>query len=588
MRHTKLTITIGLLLLFCLCPLSVLAKSMTAKVVLFPLDVTGAGKYSVLKDALGNMVASRLAADPGITMMENSLSVEQQKQFVAEFPRKSEKIFASLDADHIGAGAVVAIGQQIFLQMAFYVENSTAPILIEVEAEGEEQILGAVDLLLERVDEKVFGQKKEKTDAFLPLADRGGVEAFQTEHPDRKYKEEIISGAGVFTGAEGTNIAKNTILRRTSSLPYGIISLTVEDGDGDGSKEIFVASENGIRVYKYEGGLLREESRYKLRPAMSVHAMNMADIDGDGKQEIYLSATANRSFSSSILNWSVMSGFTEIKSNIRWAIRPLEIPGVGMVVAGQRLGATQETFLEPGLYSLSLDGDKVDEIERLSLPATFNLFDFVFADLDGDGYKEKVAVTSSLDLAVYGADNSLLWVSDGKKDYGGSLTYLGSRWRVKDGQPEGYFTIDDENYYDLQYIPSRLIADDVNGDGKDDIITASNILSTYKVFSNLRSFKGGNIVCLGWNEGAMAMSELWQTDVLDGYIADVDFNSSGEGLDGFMKEGEVVDGNSVQLVVGQVPSTGFTDVFLSTSEKAKLVVYQFNIVEELSGSDSAK
>jgi hypothetical protein len=320
---------------------------------------------------------------------------------------------------------------------------------------------------------------------------------------------------------------------------------------------------------------LEELAVYPYESALAVHAMNIADLDGDGHSEIYLSAVENQRLSSMILTWNPKNGFQVLMNKIRWAIRPIDLPGEGYVLAGQSRARARSYFLERGIFLLNIDaaGQSISRGKRLFLPESYNLFDFVYGDIDGDGAEEIVSITSNTKLALHDRENSLVWI--GEDDFGGSKTYLGSRWR-KDGVTViGEVANDGENYLELQYVPVRLKAVDINGDGKDEIISVKNTLATFRALRNLRGFSSGNVVCLSWD--GHKMKELWATDLLDGHIADYDImvHDSAKLDSPGKNEEDAVTG--IRLYAAQIPTAAFANVINISSKKGNLVVYNFKI-----------
>ncbi len=559
------------------CTLSTSKADITpGSIVLLPFETQQAGKYEALKDGLRAMLAGRLSVKEGITVLDATLGANEKKTFIKNYPQNTQKTFAQLSADFVSLGMLSLTEEGLRLDIEVFPKEGEASEKIHVVADTDAAIIDAVGQLADDLAEKFFGHAQKDQVVALRQGDDSGIEAFQTAHPDRKYKEEIISGSAVFDGLEFAAIAKDDLIRRRSSLADGVVALSIGNIDGVGDDEIVVASEKNLKVFQYERGLLQQLATYDFSTDTQAHALNIADLDNDGITEIYVSATRADRFSSLILTWTKTAGFMEKQVGIRWAIRPMETPEDGMVLLGQARSRSNEYFFEPGIHLLEIDetANRLSRGKKLFVPRQFNIFDFVYADIDGNGISEIVGITSNLKLAVFDRENRLSWVS--QTSFGGSVKYLGERWRTNFGDNFGNVQADDENLTELQYIPPRLVAQDVNGDGKTDIIGAKNILSTFEALTNFRAFSGGNVACLSWN--GFEMKELWQTDVLDGYISDLDFMIDSSAIDVESEEKKGVLTNQIRLLVGQVPSGGFADMFNFLGDKANLVSYNFKIL----------
>ncbi len=552
------------------------ADATPGNLVLLPFETKDAGKYVALKDGLRAMLAGRLAAKEGISVIDSSIPASEKATLKKNYPSGTQDTFMKLSADNIGLGEISLTEAGLRVAVSVYTKDGNTAQEIAVVATSDAMILNSIEQLANDIAVKVFGHKPKESLSAVAQTSVSGTDAFQTAHPDRKYKEEIISGVTVFDGEEFSTIAKEDLVRRRSSLSDGVVALSTANIDGLDKEEIVVASESNVKIFQYERGLLQKLSEYKFPKETKAHALNLADLDEDGLPEIYISATRDDRFSSIILGWNRNQGFNEIQVDIRWAIRPVLTPEEGLVLLGQRKSDAVESFFEPEIYILKIDdnANRVTRGKKMFLPPQLNLFDFIYADIDGDGIMEKVGITSTLKLAVFDRENRLNWVS--QENYGGSVKYLGERWRTEFGDNFGNITADDENYIELQYVPPRLVAEDVNGDGKTDIIGVKNNLSSFEALTNFRSFSGGNVICLSWN--GIEMKEIWQTDLLDGYISDIDFTVNSSIKEGVSEDSNTLSDNQVRLLVGQVPSGGFTDIFNFLGDKANLYVYEFKIL----------
>lgn len=553
------------------------------KVAILPFDTTSAGKYEALKDGLKSMISGRLASRKKIVVVPVASSSADRQLLIDGYPEKTASLFQKIGADFVGAGRMAIMDGKLQLQVTFYSVKGTPPIEVSVEAEGDQQILPAVEILVLRIEEQVLGLKNELSVADLEASQKKGTEGFMTEHPDRQYKEEIVTGAAVSAEDGGIAIARGDLLRRKSLLEDGIVSLAVEDLDGDGSDEIFIVSDKNLKVMHYDRGLLKQLGVYDFSESLEVHAINIADLDGDDRSEIYLSAVANDRFSSVILGWSAQSGFRVIREQIRYGIRPLNLPDGSSFLVGQAQTIRGEKFLRPGVFVLDQkeNGAGFTRGKRMFLPEGINLFDFVIADLDNDGLVEKVAITRDLKLVVYDANNNLLWRST--TDFGGGVNYLGSRWQEEVNKATGPGDVNKDGFTnaDLYYLPVRLIARDGNNDGNVDLIVAKNELSTFKVLKNLRSFKTGKVVCMNWN--GSSMQEVWTTDTMDGYVADFHFTNE-FGDTSMLTDSQPSDNSEkVRLVVGQVAASGLENLLPFGEAPSNLVVYEFKISAQPSG-----
>ena len=147
--------------------------------------------------------------------------------------------------------------------------------------------------------------------------------------------------------------------------------------------------------------------------------MNVADIDGNGKAEIYVCNLTATNAGSFVLEWDGAK-FNEIIHGQTWLIRVVDLPGKGKVLLGQRRNA-EGNYLGGVELLKRQDGDFVSA-GSLSLPRFANVFNFVQCDLSGKGSVFTVLLGPWEHLQVYNPTGEPLWKSD--DFFGGSLCYM--------------------------------------------------------------------------------------------------------------------------------------------------------------------
>ncbi|MCW5200700.1 VCBS repeat-containing protein, partial [Desulfobulbus sp. F4] len=164
-----------------------------------------------------------------------------------------------------------------------------------------------------------------------------------------------------------------------------------------------------------------------------------------------------------------------------------------------------------GIYRMTVNqsGDLV-RAEEMEVPQNFSLYDFLRVDLDGDGRRELVSLTADNNLLILSQDGAPLWKSE--EMYGASRDTLGtlaSRRQVELDHP-----------YDRErlYLHTRIVAQDLTGDGKPEIIVGRNRVTNVKYLKNLRWFEGSSVAVLTWD--GSKMKTLWETDQVPGYTVD--------------------------------------------------------------------
>jgi hypothetical protein len=337
------------------------------------------------------------------------------------------------------------------------------------------------------------------------------------------------------------------------------------DLNNDGRNDLIVSSMSKIRIFTYDDLNFQLVASYDFSPAMKIHALNIGDLDNDGTKELYISANEGRYASSAILGWNGSNLLQSVSQGLRWYIRPVQIPGKGEVLIGQQISHRQDQdFLSPGVFELSRNPDtgRLEKGNKLLLPEGTNLFDFIQADLDGDGLAETVVIDKDQKLLVYDTALNLIWVSSA--NYGGSKRYFGPHWQKTDSVESSGLSQSQQDSRRLIFIPGRLDAKDITGNGLPEVVLSTNDVSISKYLKNTRTYDGGAVACLGWY--GQGLVEFWRTSQISGYVADYFFDDSAGAID---NRGGIVN----RLYVAQIPAASIIEKILP-QRVSKLLAYE--------------
>lgn len=542
-----------------------------SRFLLLPFAGSSAGKYAYLTDGIRTMLASRLVAKDNVQLVDYAMQEAELKKLEATSGEKKNlgPVLSRLHTDYLVSGALYATNNGLKIQIVVAGAEATAdPQNFSMVAEDEDQVIPAIGSLSEEIVQKILHRSSEPVSTGQTATDAEGTSGFLTEHPEKQYKKGLLGGGSIVSG-DGTDASVSAkTLRASSTLPVEITALDVGDLDGDGVQEIVFASKTEIQVFHFKEGIFQSIGKYSLRPTFKIHAVTLADLDGDKKSEIYISANERFRISSLIMTWSAKDGIKTLTENIPWYLRPVFVPGEGVVLLGQG-GSSDATkgYLGNGVFRLVSEGksSSFHRGPRLPLPDSVNLFDFAFADIDGNKVVETLVVNHSEKLLVYDGQNKLIWVSD--HNFGGSQNYIGPSRSERNSRDSANAAIDLDADRELSFLPTRIIIRDIDGDGKQEIIVGRNKRDSYTFLRNYRLYDGGDIACLRWQDSGL--KEIWRTNTIPGYIADYGFTLPS--TDARKSEQKTIG----QLYVGQIPGNSFLG--LMPTKESKILVYEFTI-----------
>lgn len=491
-----------------------LAASAPGRVALLPFETHSDRDLSYLTNGLRDMLASRLAAGAGVEVIARAAVTKALADKPAPTdPGALRQLGTSLQADYVIAGSLTTLAGSLSLDSTLHtVSGAEAPRTYFATAPREEEIIAAIDNLSWQIAEGAFGKNRPSAAtpssqvAAIPADGNSAADPNLTSHPDRLLMGGAAAGSsvlrplGVVTGAMG--------FTKSQTFNYGLVGMEVGDVDGDEQDEFVLASPYEVRVYRRFDSRYQKIGQIAIAHRYKIHSITMADLNNNGRQEIYISAADAKEPNSIVVEWDGKA-FVRTADNLSWYLRVIEIPGEGKVLAGQKAGISQLT--SKGVFRVQLSQGQTTKGDQI-LCGGMNLFDFSLADLDGNGGLEVVAISQGDRLMVLTPTGKDLWTSD--DFYGGTTRFVGGdspedmNKDLEHGRSEGT----------RLYIPSRIVIRDMNNDGLPDVIVNKNLSSASRILSRSRSYPSGEIHALAWN--GISLTELWRTRKIDGYIAD--------------------------------------------------------------------
>ncbi len=484
--------------------LSLFLASVSAKgplrVAILPFQIHSAENLGYLKEGVYDIISSRLTASGeihaiGKSGIERVLAEMRPQRLTEEVAREAGR---RLEADYVVLGSITKIGDFISLDARLIdIEGQKPPSGVFAQTKGLDQLMAKVDEFARDIGGKILGKP-------TVIGEKGEVRP-KTPYIVRPKKSPAIHRQ------EGVGFQKS------QKFPFEIKGLDIADVDGDGKNEIVLMDNHNLWVYEYIDEKLRLLRKLKGRANQNFLALDVADVNGNGTAEIFVTSVIGENLNSFILEYGG-NQFKKIRVKNGWYLRVLDLPRGGPTLLGQKMGA-EESFSGP-IYQFSWKGKTFRRDKKVKLPKKSVLFGLAIADITGDGEEEIMRFDYADHLKVLSANGKDLLHKTSSK-YGGSNNFF-DRESVPALTPP-------DNVAKRVYLPGRILALDLDGDGRVEIIVNKNHFATGRLFDRVRLYEKGEVYDLVWD--GLMLAENWRTREIPGYIADYqvkDFDNDGE------------------------------------------------------------
>jgi len=458
------------------------------RVAILPLTIHSQENLAFLQEGLLDMLSSRVELSGRVEVLEKGMVKKTIAEISGEVDTEvARKVGQTLKADFVIFGSLTKLGESTSLDLRVVeVKGEKPSTSVFVQAPKMEEIVAKIDDLARKVDEKILG---------YPLSPP------KVEKPAEAVKE-MAAIPGVPPGFRPVKAAKpekGTIgaeLWQSQSFPFVVKGMAIGDMDGDGRNEVALIEERNLYIYRWEKiefKLLKKIDGARLDKYLAV---DVGDIDKDGKAEIFVTNMQGDRLSSFVVAFRD-GAFRVVNSGLDWYLRTVDWGEKRTILLGQKKGP--KVGFEWPIYEMGWDGKGYKEIRKADLPRIFSIYGFT--PFIHDGKTDYLFIDSNFRLKLMDSKGKVTWMS--RDDYGSDNSFLAKPIVMGPGIEEG-----DE----FAFVNVRVIS------LGNEILLIRNLSPIGQFFKRQKYYSKGVMQSLVWT-GAMFM-EGWKSQEISGYLAD--------------------------------------------------------------------
>ncbi len=486
----------------------------TRTIAVLPWNVRSAEGMGFLKDALVDMLTSRLGAEADIsTLRADRLKDALQGQGDKDITQGTAlKVGRQLKLNYVLYGSVTVIGKAVSLDASLLDVDSGKVTSFASTGPSRDSIVTLVDNLSKDVIHHFHPERAAPArTALTPVAPVPVPVPVPVPAPAPVAAKPAAPSMIIKPVVKKEQKPTAPSFWKSETIKGQFISMAAGDLDGNGVKELFLLQKTSVTIAVKEEKDIRVIQDIKASSGLEFVSVSAVDTDGDGKVEVYVSALDHLTAASLVLEYAG-GGYRITRGNIPWLLRKGRSDDGKAILLGQRFRASDGFY--GGISIIKNKGGKIGEagpyLDRL--PGGVNLYNFTYFNFNSRDRAEK-------DLLAFDKEGRLLvyrrkghgWRKEWKsKDY-----YGGTMHRIE-------FNSDTSGSETYRYVDVErpLFHMDTDGDGRDELIVrqsrAEGLFKRYaKVF---KTFSGGSILSMTWD--GEFLTETWRTREINGYIAD--------------------------------------------------------------------
>jgi TolB-like protein len=482
------------------------AGALPCRLIAMPFTIDATGDLSSLNNGIYETLCTRLMRKDTVIIPGRD-TIQQALQNLSNYAgaNKAFMLGISLKADYVVSGSLQVKDTIVDIEMNLLDISGKQPTAVFTRScRNKDEVLQVVNQMVREIYPFIVAIPPEKSiDSSAPV-----LKAQPSDTAPRVESfNPVKDSAKIPSGREAAGS-----FWKSPVLPVCINGISFFDMDNDGKQEVCILTDKEVQMYRFENKELIKVASIagiKYRKPVSI---DIADLNGNHLPEIYIGAFDRylQNVISMVYEFDGTKSATLIR-NTQWFSRVISIKDSSKILIGQQ--HTIGDLFSGSIVQLQLENRKLRILKELVPSCRLNVLGSTCGTLMNS---DQNSVTG------YNKSGRIIIVSGkGEKIGQSEETYSGSTFYGKYGGKDA-----DQEY---EYLPVRIIADDINNDGKKEIIAIKNHEMVHDIFSKFKHYNSGYIEILGWN--GLTFKSIWKSGSLSGFIRDFavsDFDNDGK------------------------------------------------------------
>jgi TolB-like protein len=435
--------------IFCLVILLLATGSLWAKdkytVTVLPFTLNSSENIDYIKQGIEEMLSSRIAVPDKISVTSKNVVLEGLKKSKIKVITTNDvyNLGKKLNSDYVVWGSITKIGNSISIDGKLVdIVNAKSDIGIFAQSQSLDEVIPKINDFSQNIVQHILGTTPQSS---APLV-TAPIPAATPQVPSGLSRESQIIAKMKSGGKKGTLTsvinsefinAPEPLNRKefwmSQTIPTEFKGMDIGDVNGDGLNEVVAIDKHNVYIYQKAGNELKLLEKIPGKSYDNYIAVDVADINKDGKKQIFVTSLNDTLLDSFVLEFKD-GKYVKIASDIRWFLRVIDTPSGIPLLLGQDYG-NDKPFNTPIYEIVWRDGKYVPD-QKMKIPLGLSIYGLTIDNL-GIGVGEKIFALDELNylyiidktdtplsrLSSFGfSSDKLIWRSD--DIYGGSNNYF--------------------------------------------------------------------------------------------------------------------------------------------------------------------